>query len=163
AGVPNPVASGGAVTLSVQASDSLGHGLIYTWSASCPAPLGNGAFSPSQTGQSPTWNAPANLTGSEQSCTLQLVADDGPGQAVSGLYGEKVAGVVHTLTITWGPGAAPNPGTPAGPAALSVIVSASLNHSITSLWQANCAGIASGGTFQPNAAAQNPSWFPPVN
>ena len=44
AGTPNPVASGGAVTLSAAAQDSYGHAVSYAWSAQCPGLEGNGSF-----------------------------------------------------------------------------------------------------------------------
>jgi hypothetical protein len=59
AGTPNPVASGGTVACSVTATDSLGHGLKYLWSADAGS-FDNPALA------APTWTAPANLTSSPQ-------------------------------------------------------------------------------------------------
>src|SRR6185436_6640774 len=100
--------------------------------------------------------------GSEQTCTMQVTANDGQGQTVSATYTQRVSSVLHTLTLSSGPGGSPNPVNPAGPAALSVSVTDSLNHPINYLWQANCGSLAP-GTFQPSATVQNPSWTPPVN
>jgi hypothetical protein len=85
-GAPNPVASGGQVSVSVAAQDSLGHNLSYSWQATCPAALGtHGSFSPSANVQAPTWTAPVNVSGILQSCALQVTAADNDGlQSVAG-------------------------------------------------------------------------------
>src|SRR5262249_4274021 len=66
AGTPNPVRSASIATLSVTAVDSFDHPLTYAWTASCPAALpSSGAFS-NASDQNPTWTAPANPSGVEQ-------------------------------------------------------------------------------------------------
>lgn len=70
------VASGGTVSLSVTATDSLGHTLSYAWSALCAGLSSNGNFS-NASAQNPSWTAPTNATGSAQSCTLTVTASDG--------------------------------------------------------------------------------------
>ena len=35
---PNPVVSGGIVSLAIAAADSLAHALTYSWTSSCPDP-----------------------------------------------------------------------------------------------------------------------------
>ncbi len=78
-GSPNPVASGGTATLSVSATDSLGHALTYLWSVlSCPGLPNTGSFNNTAL-QTPTWTAPANTTGSQQNCTIQVTVSDGAG------------------------------------------------------------------------------------
>jgi hypothetical protein len=89
-GTPNPVASAGTASLSVTASDSLGHSLSYSWSASCPTLGSSGSFS-STTVRTPTWTAPANATGSQKSCTIQVVVSDGQGLSQSSSYTQAVA------------------------------------------------------------------------
>ena len=69
---PSTIASEGTTNLSVSASDSLGHSLNYSWSV-VSSPLGDGLFS-SATAQNPTWTAPANSTGSNQTVQLKVRA-----------------------------------------------------------------------------------------
>ena len=76
-GTPNPVVSGGGVSLSVSAADVYSHTLSYAWTATCPGLSSNGSFSPSATSQSPTWTAPANLTTAQETCTIGVTASDG--------------------------------------------------------------------------------------
>ncbi len=75
-GTPNPVASAGAVAVSVTVLDSFGHNVQYAWSASCPTLGSSGSFS-SPTAHNATWSTPVNATGEEQICTLQAVATGG--------------------------------------------------------------------------------------
>ena len=56
AGTPNPVDSGGEVTCTATASDTIDHSITYAWTAT------GGAFNDA-TAQNPTWTAPANATG----------------------------------------------------------------------------------------------------
>ena len=109
-GNPNPVASGGAVNMSVGATDSLNHTLTYAWTASCAGPLGgNGSFANGTTA-TPTWTAPANLTGSAQTCAIQVTVDDGAGGlSQSASFTQTVNSIGHSLTITQQPSGNPNP------------------------------------------------------
>lgn len=77
-GTPNPVASGGAVNVIVSAKGSFSHSLSYAWTASCPGLVTNASFS-NAASRTPTWTAPANTTGSQQSCTLSVGVNDGAG------------------------------------------------------------------------------------
>ncbi len=88
-GSSNPVNSGETANLNVTASDSLGHPLSYAWTASCPNLPGAGDFS-NPTAQNPTWTAPVNTTGSQQSCTLQVTVSDGHGLTQVSSYWEAV-------------------------------------------------------------------------
>jgi len=67
AGTPNPVSSGGNVACTVAATDSLGHGLSYQWSAEG----GAGSFDDA-TLAAPTWTAPANTSGSSQDYEISV-------------------------------------------------------------------------------------------
>ncbi len=163
AGTPNPVASGGAATLSVAATDSQGHALTYQWSATCPTLGGNGTFSPSAATQNPSWTAPANQTGSTQACTLQVMANDNQGQTATASYTQNVSSVAHTVTITAGPTGTPNPVASGGSVTLSVTAADSLNHPLTYQWQSSCSGTGGNGTFTPNATAPSPTFVAPAN
>ena len=160
-GMPNPVASEGTASLSVAASDSLGHAINYAWSASCPGLPSNGSFS-NPAVQSPNWTAPANTTGSPQSCNIEVTASDGLGLDDTGSYGHSVDSVPHTLAITTGPSGAPNPVASEGTASLSVAASDSLGHAINYAWSASCPGLPSNGSFS-NPAVQSPNWTAPAN
>ncbi len=72
------------------AADSYGHALSYAWQASCPGLSENGTFSPSAVVQNPTWTAPANATGSEQTCTVSVTAIDGQGLSANGSFTQTV-------------------------------------------------------------------------
>jgi triacylglycerol esterase/lipase EstA (alpha/beta hydrolase family) len=162
-GTPNPVTSGGTTTLAVAAADSLGHPLTYAWSAACPALSGGGQFSPAPSGVSPAWTAPQNLTGEEQTCTLQVTVNDGQGEVVVASYAQRVSSVPHTMTLVSGPTGTPNPVAPGAAVTLSATIADSLNHGISHLWQAGCGGLASSGSFAPSATAPAPVWTPPVH
>jgi hypothetical protein len=90
-GTPNPVASEGSVALSVVAADSYGHALSYAWVAECPSLGDNGFFTPSAVVPTPTWNAPANTSGDEETCTLSVTVSDGLGQSAAGNFVQAVA------------------------------------------------------------------------
>jgi len=76
-GTPNPVIPGGVVSLSVTASDSLGHGLTYAWTQTCTG-IGTGSFNDT-TIPTPTWTAPVNATGASRTCALKVTVSDGHG------------------------------------------------------------------------------------
>lgn len=88
-GNPNPVNSGGSVSTSVSATDSLGHPLSYTWSFSCPNLPTGGGFN-LQGISSPNWTAPSNMTGVSQTCTLNVAISDGQGGSANGSYSQTV-------------------------------------------------------------------------
>jgi len=90
-GIPNPVASGETANLNVAANDTLGHDLTYAWTADCPAALvGEGSFNNAAL-PNPTWTAPANTTGSQQNCTLQVTVSDGQGLSESPSYAQGIS------------------------------------------------------------------------
>ena len=101
-GSPNPVISGGAVNVAVSATDSHGLPLRYTWAALCPMLGGNGSFSDASA-QSPTWTAPANMTGNQETCTLTVTVSDAQGAHATGQYSQRVSrasGPCDSLTLT---------------------------------------------------------------
>ncbi|MGB9834826.1 MAG: lectin like domain-containing protein, partial [bacterium] len=69
---PSTIPSGGSTNLSVSASDSLGHTPNYSWSV-VSSSIGSGSFSNPNI-QNPTWTAPQNLTGVNQTVTLKVRA-----------------------------------------------------------------------------------------
>lgn len=63
---PTEVESGGTTSCSVTAADSYGHGVLYQWSDGGKG----GSFSPSASGQSPSYIAPQNITGTNATVPL---------------------------------------------------------------------------------------------
>ncbi len=91
-GSPNPATSGGQVNLTVNASDTLGRTLTFSWTSNCDG-LGNGSFN-SATSRTPVFTAPSNQTGSAQTCVLSVTASDGQGTNASGDFDLTVNSVV---------------------------------------------------------------------
>lgn len=89
-GTPNPVNSGGTVSLSVTAVESLGHPVSYNWQPSCASILGSNGTLSDPTSQTPTWTAPINTTGSAQACTMNVRVSDGQGDSDFDLYAQWV-------------------------------------------------------------------------
>jgi hypothetical protein len=76
-GSPNPVASGGTVSVSVMATDNMAHPLTFQWSADCPTALpADGTFANPSVAAT-QWTAPVNPTASEQDCTVSVLVTDG--------------------------------------------------------------------------------------
>ncbi len=134
---PDPIASAGAVTLAVSATDSIiGHTVSYTWSAVCAGGLGAGTFAPSAA-QNPTWTAPVNATGAARACTLTVVASDGLGQTDTGTVGVQVQSVADVVSITAGPTATPDPVASASAVTLGVTATDSIiGHTVSYTWSA---------------------------
>jgi hypothetical protein len=162
-GTPNPVSSGGAVSLSVSATDSLGHTQNYAWSASCPTLGPNGSFDSTST-RTPTWTAPANTSGSAQNCTVQVVVSDAQGTALSqtGSYTQTVNSVPDTITITSAVSGTPNPVSSGGAVSLSVSATDSLGHTQNYAWSASCPTLGSNGSFN-STSTRTPTWTAPAN
>jgi PKD repeat protein len=76
------VDSGGTVSCSVSATDTLGHAIGYRWSAT------GGSFSNTVT-QNPIWYAPENTSGSTQAYTITVTANCG-GTVVSDSFIQQV-------------------------------------------------------------------------
>ena len=161
---PSTIASEGTTNLSVSASDSLGHSLNYSWSV-VSSPLGDGLFS-SATAQNPTWTAPANSTGSNQTVQLKVQAScsSDSSKVDEGTVNVTVQPNVppsHSVSITAGPAASPSTIASEGTTNLSVSASDSLGHSLDYNWSVVSSSIGN-GSFS-SATAQNPSWTAPAN
>jgi len=164
-GAPNPTASGGVISLTVTAVDSLSHALSYGWSATCSGLPSSGAFN-SATSRTPTWTAPENTTGAQRACTIQVVVADGQGLNRSGTYTQAVnaapAPPPHTLSITAGPNGTPNPVASGSAANFSVTAVDSLGHPLIYAWTASCPGLLANGAFD-NATSRVPTWTAPFS
>lgn len=148
-GSPNPVASEGTVNVSVDALDSQGHSIGYSWSATC------GSFANSAV-QNPQWIAPLNNGTGPITCTLTVNADDGLGQSDTASYVQTVS--QHTLQITDGPRA-----NPAGPVASGGTIGLTVaaldsdpGHLLSYAWSDGC-----GGNFD-STTLREPNWTAPV-
>jgi len=149
-GSPNPVASGGQASCSVSASDSRGHWLTYSWSAT------GGSF-PSPNVQNPTWNAPRNFTNGTETYTIRVTVTCTGGQSQTDEYQQGVSTeLVDAITITSVPSGTPNPVAPGGQVNCSVSASDSRGHWLSYNWS------ATGGSFS-NPNNQNPVWTAPQN
>jgi len=103
-GTPNPVNPGGAVSLSVSASDNFGHALTYAWTSTCAGGLQAGSFD-NAAAAAPKWTAPANATGASQNCALKVTVSDGHGFSKAGTWTETVNSVARINSVA--PAAAP--------------------------------------------------------
>ena len=150
--------------MSVAASDSLNHTLGYAWSASCAAALGsNGSFANGTTA-TPTWTAPANGTGSAQTCAIQVTVDDGAGGlSQSASFNQTVNAAGDSITITSGPTAAPAALASGGTTFLSVAAQDALGHPLTYAWSAVCPGLPDTGVFAYSGGPTAPTWTSPAN
>lgn len=90
-GSPNPVASGGTVSVSVMAMDTMAHPLTFLWSADCPVALpADGTFANPSVATT-QWTAPVNPAVSEQDCTISVLVTDGAfGQSDNDSYLQTV-------------------------------------------------------------------------
>jgi hypothetical protein len=147
-GSTNLVDSGGTVTCSVTAEDTLGHAIDYQWSAT------GGSFS-NATSQNPTWHSPSNTSGITQSYTISVTAGC-TDTSVSGSFSVGVLSVADSITITSGPSGTPDPVDSGGTVSCSVSATDTLGHAIGYRWS------ATGGSFS-NTVTQNPIWYAPEN
>lgn len=157
-GTPDPVSSGGAVTLAATGADTLGHALRFAWAASCPGLDGSGSFA--TTGVSTVWTAPRNFTGEQAACTVQVSASDGLGQAAEGSYVQKVNADPHSILITSPAAGNPDSVPPGGVVSLGVAATDSQGHPVKYAWRALCVGLAGNGSFD-SAASRTPHWTAP--
>jgi hypothetical protein len=88
--------------------------LTYQWTASCPTLASSGAFGAPGNTAAVSWTAPENLTNVQHVCTLSVTVDDGFGHTASGTVTVRVDPKPHAITLTNGPGGAPNPVQSAG-------------------------------------------------
>lgn len=163
-GTPEPVASGGMVTVAAVGQDSSGHNLTYTWSASCPGLPSGGTFADAAL-PSTSWYAPPNLTGSAKACTITVAVADGHGLSIEGSFQKTVsAGTpgTHTISFVSGPGGTPNPVASGAAVALSVIAQDSLGHALGYYWVAACPSLQASGTFD-DPTSRTPVWTAPPN
>ncbi len=162
-GTPDPVASGGLVTLSLTASSSVPVTLTYAWTASCTGSLASGSFAPGPNVATPVWTAPPNTTGAQQTCTLAVTVSDGAGHSASGSWPERVNSIADTVTITSAPTGTPEPVGSGSAVALAVAAVDSVGHAVTYAWSATCSGGLGSGSFAPSAAVAAPTWTAPAN
>ena len=162
-GSPDPVASGGAVTLAVEGLDSYDHPLTYSWQASCAGLPSSGTFAPSHAIASPVWTAPTNRTDSEQTCALTATVSDSHGTSTSGTHSQRVLIAPHTIQITTAATGAPNPVPSSGSVTLDVVATDSYDHALSYSWQATCPALPSTGTFTPGPDVKAPTWTAPRN
>ncbi|MBI5115220.1 hypothetical protein HZA56_01990 [Candidatus Poribacteria bacterium] len=149
-GAPDPVASGGDVSLSLAAEDTCGHGLSYLWNAT------GGTFS-DPTLQNPVWHAPTNATCAAASYSIGVTVTCSEGQYATGSYQQDVLpGIADTVSITSAPSGAPNPVASGGDVNLSLTAEDTCGHALSYLWS------ATGGSFT-NPTIRNPVWHAITN
>src|SRR5262249_34048804 len=112
----------------------------------------------------PTWTAPANGTGAAQTCSIQVVVNDGAnGLTQTASFNQVVSnGAEHTLTITQAPAGTPNPAASGGTVNLTITVVDSLGHALNYSWAALCSTLGGGGSLN-NSHAAAPTWTAPNN
>ena len=128
-GSPDPVVSGGTITCSVSAEDTLGHSMGYQWSAS------GGSFS-NTIAQNPTWYAPTNTSGATQTYTVSVTASCTGGSA-SGAFTVQVLSVPDSITLISGPSGSPGSVSSGGTVSCSANAEDSLGHGVGYQWSAS--------------------------
>jgi len=101
-GMPNPVNQGGTVSLSVTASDSFDHTLIYAWTSTCTGGLPPGSFDDAAAPVT-AWTAPLNSTGVSQTCALKVTVNDGHGFTKTGTHSATVLSVPRVTSVAPSP------------------------------------------------------------
>ncbi|MBE9565643.1 MAG: hypothetical protein IMF16_02710, partial [Proteobacteria bacterium] len=154
---PTTVASGGTAGLSASADDSRWDTVAWQWSDSGAG----GSFVPDEFAQNPTYTAHYNHTGSDESVTLSVTGTcDGP-DPLSDIASVTltVELAVHTFSVLAAP---PNPSTVAsgGVTSLSASASDGFGHGVAT-WSWSDGGA--GGSFDPSADVQNPTYTAPDN
>jgi len=155
--IPNPISSGGAVSLSMEATDSQGHDINYSWTVN---PVEGNLDNPSA--QNSIWTAPENCTGADKIYTITATATCGVDSNVKDT--ETVQVTVnpkpHSVTIITGATANPTtlPSSAGGPVALSVDATDSCGHAINYSWDVS----PDEGSFD-DATKQEPVWTAPSN
>ncbi len=152
---PVSVASQGSTSLSAAATDSLGHGVTWSWTDHGAG----GAFSPSSTVAAPTYTAPANTSGHTVTVTLTATATCDGSRPVTATADVSltVAFVPHTLSVT----ATGDPLSVAsqGSTTLHATATDSLGHAVAWSWSDHGAG----GSFAPSATVAAPTYTAPAN
>jgi hypothetical protein len=152
---PTEVASGGTITLALDASDPDGNELTYTWKQEPAEPAG--AFSSTR---SPVWTAPHVTT--DTFFVLSVTVADGKGGTDSGSVTVKVLApgpANHAPVLSEGPTASPDSLASASPVELSVTATDADNDALTYAWTQAPASPA--GTFN-DAASRTPTWVAPT-
>ncbi len=149
---PTSVDSGGSTTCSATATDSLGHSVVYTWSAS----VAGGSFA-NASAASTTYTAPTNTTGSNMTVTLTCTARCSQTSSVQDVKTVNLTVRPHTLSITAGPSVSPTAVSSGGTVNCSITATDS-NGSVTYEWSDGNAG----GSFS-SATAQTPTYTAPAN
>lgn len=156
---PTTIPSGGTVTLSGSATDSLGHtGQSWSWSDNGAG----GAFSPSDSIASPSYTAATNTSGAPRTIHLTATATcaalDPWITASASVPVTEESVLPHTIAVT--AGANPSSVGSGGTTQLSGAATDSYGHDISSwLWSDGGAG----GNFSPSAGVQNPSYTAAAN
>lgn len=155
------VPSGGVASINALATDSQGHALTYEWTGSCPG-LGGGIFGVSAGTAAASWTAPANETGAEVTCTLEVVSRDASGTSARSSVTQRVSAVArpHTLTFTSQPAASPNPATAGTDVTLGAAATDSLGHPLSYQWAVSCNGGIGGGRLVSTGGA-SATWTTP--
>ena len=138
-GTPNPVVSEGTVTVSVVADDALDRTLTYAWTAICPGLPSSGLFT-SPASASSTWTAPANLTGTPQTCTITVTVGDGHGFTRSSSYQQVVTSAPQIVGSPIGSNDNPNGVAPGTGIDLGVVGGGTPGQPLSYLWSASCPG-----------------------
>jgi uncharacterized membrane protein len=155
---PSTVISGGTTSLSASATDSHGHGIaLWSWD---DAGAG-GSFSPSAAVQNPIYNAPANTTDSDLVVTLTVTATcDGPSPlGDSDSTQLTVQPVEHTFEVY----ASADPSAVESGATTSLTGNYSDSRSAHTVASWSWDDGGAGGTFDPSADVQNPTYTAPAN
>ncbi|HCU36223.1 MAG TPA: hypothetical protein DGT21_12485 [Armatimonadetes bacterium] len=166
AGSPNPVASRGDVACSVSAVDSLGHDLLYMWSAVDADGTPVGSFD-DPTVRTPVWTAPENATGADLAYTISVTVacSDDPDVHASAQFTQAVSsGAVaeHIVAIMSGPSGSPNPCAPGGQVQCTVSAYDSIDgHTLAYSWSATGPDGVPANHFD-DATVRNPVWTAPA-
>lgn len=156
---PNPAPAQTQVQLSAAAEcNHDGHGVEYLWSVA-PDPDGNAGTLDAPTAQSPVWTPPVHNTDSVYTYQITLTATcaEDPTVSTAETLSIQVQPVAHTVEITSGPVATPNPVASGGSAQCSVSAADSrAGHALAYEWSATA-----GSFSDPHSAA--PVWTAPAN
>ncbi|MEA3402517.1 MAG: FlgD immunoglobulin-like domain containing protein [Armatimonadota bacterium] len=160
---PSPVAPEGDVQCSVTAECSLGHHLVYEWTAEDAEGNPAGSFDDA-TLREPIWTAPENATDSVAQYTISatVTCSEDENVTATASFTQKVSPVAHTITITEDPSGTPNPVVSGGDVQCSVTAEDSRGHGLLYQWTAEDAEGNPAGSFD-DATLREPIWTAPEN